>query len=308
MIQGWPGVGKSTIVALMAHDAEIARQFPDGILWASLGENPDIPGQIRAWASALRLSEPGRDLSVEELSAQITAALREKRALLIVDDIWHTEHVQPFRVGGQSCALVLTSRLNDIASALAPTAEDIYRLPVLSETAGLELLNRLAPETVAQHPDAIRQLINDLEGLPLAIHVAGRLLQTEARLGWGVDQLLVELQQGANLLRAQPPSDMLGVERDTAPTIAALLKRSTDALEPEARVAFALLGLFVPKPATFDLQAMAAVWNVTDARPIARSLVNRGLLDPISGGRFQMHALLVLHARTLLNSQSEISP
>jgi hypothetical protein len=29
-------------------------------------------------------------------------------------------------------------------------------------------------------------------------------------------------------------------------------------------------------------------------------LVNRGLLEPLGGGRFQLHALLVLHARALL--------
>jgi hypothetical protein len=31
-----------------------------------------------------------------------------------------------------------------------------------------------------------------------------------------------------------------------------------------------------------------------------RVLVNRGLLEPVSGGRFQLHALLALHARSLL--------
>jgi hypothetical protein len=173
-------------------------------------------------------------------------------------------------------------------------------LPVLSEAAGLELLEKLTPETVASYPDEARELIRDLEGLPLAIHVAGRLLHGEARLGWGINELLVELRAGANLLSAQPPSDMIGVQRDTSPTVATLLKRSTDALDPELRRRFAFLGLFVPKPATFDLAAMAAAWDVSDAKPIARKLVDRGLLEPVSGGRFQMHALLVLHARSLL--------
>lgn len=302
MIQGWPGVGKSTVVALIAHDAEIARHFPDGILWASLGENPDVSGELTAWAEALKLNLPERAHKIEELTAQITTALREKRALLIVDDVWQTDHVLPFRVGGKFCALVMTSRLNDVAGELAPTAEDIYRLPVLSESAGLELLSQLTPETVAQYPQATRDLVRDLEGLPLAIQVAGRLLQSESRLGWGIGDLLAELRHGANLLKAQPPGDMIGVERETLPTVAALLKRSTDALDPDTRQHFALLGLFVPKPATFDLSAMAVAWDTTDPRSIARTLVNRGLLEPVGGGRFQMHALLVLHARSLLET------
>jgi hypothetical protein len=57
----------------------------------------------------------------------------------------------------------------------------------------------------------------------------------------------------------------------------------------------------VPKPATFALDALAVAWDVHDPRVAVRQLVDRGLLEPISGGRFQMHALLVLHARSLLD-------
>ena len=303
VIQGWPGVGKSTTVAMLAHDPEVARQFPDGVLWASLGENPSISGEIAAWADAFKLNEPGRVRKVEEISAQLTAALREKRVLLIVDDVWQADHLQPFRVGGQLCALVITSRLNDVANALAPTAFDLYRLPVLTDAAGFDLLDKLTPETTAEHPAEARELVRDLEGLPLAIHVAGRLLHSEARLGWGIRELLVELRTGAGLLEAQAPSEMLGAWRDTSPTIAALLKRSTDLLDAETRRRFTYLGLFVPKPATFDLDAMAVAWDVDDPKPGARALVDRGLLEPVSGGRFQMHALLVLHARSLMEGE-----
>jgi len=225
--------------------------------------------------------------------------LRDKRVLLIVDDVWQAEHALPFRVGGAACALVMTTRLNDLATALAPTAADVYRLPVLAEAAALELLGKLTPETVQDYPEGALQLVRDLEGLPLAINVAGRLLHNEARLGWGVGNLLEELR-GSSLLQAQVPSDMTGAGRDTSPTVAALLRRSTDALDPLSRERFALLSLFVPKPATFDLQAMALAWDVEDPRPTVRALMNRGLIEPVSGGRFQMHALLVLHASALL--------
>lgn len=300
VIQGWPGVGKSTTVAALAHDREVIEHFPSGVLWASLGEMPDVLNELSGWAEALGLTDPLRERKVETLTAQLTAALRDRKMLLIVDDVWHTEHVMPFKVAGQACALVLTSRLNDVAQALAPTAYDLYRLPLLEEEAALELLARLTPETVAEFPDQARELVRDLEGLPLAIQVAGRLLHTEARLGWGVSSLLNELREGAALLQAAAPGDMVRLGQQTSPTIAALLRRSTDALDLEMQQRFAMLGLFVPKPATFDLGAMAAAWNVPDPKPFARILVNRGLLEPLSGGRFQMHALLVMHANSLL--------
>jgi DNA-binding SARP family transcriptional activator len=300
VVQGWPGVGKSTIVAALAHDPDIAQAFPDGILWTSLGEAPNLLAELMVWAEALHLTSPGQIPQMEAITAQLTAVLRDKRMLLIIDDLWQVEHAAPFNVGGHACALLMTSRLNDVAQALAPTSFDLYRLPVLTDEPALELLGILSPETVADHPDEARELVRDLEGLPLAIQVAGRLLQNEARLGWGMGELIAELRSGAGLLAAQAPGDMVGAGRDTTPSITALLKRSTDSLDPEMRERFAYLGLFAPKPATFDLRAMAVAWNLDDPRPTVRALVNRGLLEPVSGGRFQLHALLALHARSLL--------
>ena len=300
IIQGWPGVGKSTTIAALAHDPKVAEHFSDGILWTSLGETPNLLHHLALWAESLGIRDLGREATIETFSTQLTAILRDRRMLLIVDDVWHVEHAAAFKVGGQACAMLLTSRLPEVAQALAPTAFDIYRLAVLGEDKALELLRRLAPDTVALYPEESRELVRDLEGLPLAIQVAGRLLHTEAQLGWGVRDLLDELHAGSNLLQARAPSDMVTLGQEPSPTIAALLKRSTDSLDDETRQRFALLGLFVPKPATFDLGAMAAAWGIIDPKPAARILVNRGLLEPVSGGRFQMHALLVIHARSLL--------
>ncbi|MBC8160310.1 MAG: hypothetical protein H7Z42_03750 [Roseiflexaceae bacterium] len=304
VIQGWPGVGKSTIVAALAHDRALAERFPDGVLWASLGETPSLLSELSVWAAALGLHDPSRERTIESLTAQLTAKLSDRRMLLILDDVWRVEHAHAFNLGGPACALLFTSRLNDVAQALAPAAADVYRLQVLAESTALELLRHLAPEIVESHSMAARELVRDLEGLPLAIQVAGRLLHSEARLGWGVGELLAELHIGASLLAAQAPSDMRKLGQETTPTIAALLKRSTDALNAQLQSQFACLGLFVPKPATFDLGAMAAAWDVRDPRPVARVLVNHGLLEPVGSGRFQMHALLVLHARALLEAQA----
>jgi hypothetical protein len=84
------------------------------------------------------------------------------------------------------------------------------------------------------------------------------------------------------------------------PKLNALLSRSTKGLDEKTKECFAFLGAFAPKPATFDLAAMAAVWELADPKPIVRELVARGLLEAVGNGRFQMHALLVQHARSLL--------
>ena len=126
---------------------------------------------------------------------------------------------------------------------------------------------------------------------------------SESRLGWGVDDLLARLRDVAAVIEAKAPADRADVENQTTPTVAALLHQSSEALTAQARDCFALLGAFAPKPASFDLDAMKAVWQIENPKEILRELASRGLVEPV-GGRFQMHALLVAHARSLLEPQA----
>jgi hypothetical protein len=57
VIRGWPGVGKSSIAAALAHDAEIQQAFSDGVLWTSLGQEPNIMSLLAEWGKALGTDE-----------------------------------------------------------------------------------------------------------------------------------------------------------------------------------------------------------------------------------------------------------
>ncbi|MDZ7342698.1 MAG: NB-ARC domain-containing protein [candidate division KSB1 bacterium] len=298
-VRGWPGVGKTTVATAVAHDPDIQRTFPDGVLWISLGQRPHLLSEIATWGRALGTDELLKTPTLKEATAQLSALLRKKRMLLLVDDVWEVEHAAPFQQArGKDCALLITTREAGVANALAPKPEAVYNLPVLTEDNAVKLLRILAPSVVEQHEAECRELVRHLECLPLALRVAGHLLHMEANMGWGVTDLLKELETGAKILSEQAPADRIDYETQTIPTVAALLKNSTDRLDEQTRECFAYLGAFAPKPATFDINAMKFVWQVEDARPIVRELVNRGLLEPV-GSRFQMHALLVAHARSL---------
>lgn len=299
VLQGWPGIGKTTLAALVAHHKQITEFYPDGVLWASLGQQPNPLAELISWGRALGFSDIDTTRSAEEASSRLVVALRERRMLLVVDDVWELEHALPFRAGGKHCGMLFTTRLTELARSLATNSEAIYKAPILSDESAYTLLQSLAPDAVNQYPQGAVELARDLEGLPLALQVAGRLLQAEASMGWSINDLLEELRQGARLLEAQAPADRLEVATQTTPTIAALLQRSVDRLNPDMQEKFAVLGVFAPKPATFTLEAMRAVWRVDDPKQAARMLVNRGLLEPAGSERFQMHALLVMHARAM---------
>ena len=299
VIQGWPGVGKSTMVSLLAHDPRINQQFPDGVLWTALGESADAKSNLSKWTQRLGMENIQVESSLEQLSEWIRNSLRNRQILLIVDDVWKSEIAQWFRLGGENCAVVFTTRFNDVARQIAYKAEDIYKLEILDNESALYLLEQLAPDVVAIYPEESLELIKDLEGLPLALQVAGRLLQSEIEMGWGIQDLLYELQEGTALLKADAPSDRFDSMHGTIPSVSTLLTQSTNRLDEIHRIRFASLGFFAPKPATFAIDALAAMWEVDDPKDSIREFVNRGLMEPASNRRFQVHSLLIAHAKSL---------
>lgn len=298
VVRGWPGVGKTTLVNVLTRDPEVARVYPNGVLWASLDQSPRLMTIFKSWGEVLGSKVISSIPTPEEAAEQIRQLLGHKRMLLIVDDVWDAGHGALFRKAQrEDCGLLITTRLPEVAEALVQSEQSIYNLPVLSDDDAFKLMRILAPEVVAQYSDECLALVKDLECLPLALHVAARLLKEESKYNWGVTELLRDIRQGAAIIKAQAPPDR--VEGESIPTVVALLNKSTDRLDEQTREHFACLGVMAPKPATFNAAAMGAIWEVDDPRPAVRELVRRGLLESAPGGRFQMHALLVAHARSL---------
>jgi transcriptional regulator with XRE-family HTH domain len=304
-VYGWPGVGKSTLACFLAYDEDVQARFSDGVLWTSLGTDSDLLTSLIAWGRALGNNDLSNAQTPDEASAQLRGMLLDKRMLLIIDDIWEPAHAIPFRVGGPYCATLMTTREPQVAEALVATPKDVYHLGVLAEEDALDLLKTLAPSVVAKYPGESCELIRELEALPLALQVAGGLLNKEAERGFDVPALLNELQEGKKLLQAQAPAASADLATGTIPSVMMLLQKSTDRLDPETRDRFARLAPFAPKPATFALDAMQFVWRVVDPRPTVNELVDRGLLERLASGRFWMHALLVKHADSLLEDGEE---
>lgn len=317
-IRGWPGVGKTTVAAALAYDQDVKQAFPDGVLWTSLGQKPNLLDELSGWLRALG-AKTSDVTSPQDASRMLAELLRDRRMLLIVDDVWNQNDALQFCRGGRECAILVTTRNPDVARDLAPDAASIYRLPELTEQQSLDLLAQLAPDVVKQHPDDCRELTHQLDGLPLALQVAGRLLNAEAASGFDVGTLLKELAKGKRILEANPPLDVM---REPTATIAALLRTSTDYLDAKIRWAFACLGVFASKPASFNLVAFQTVCLASvlpgqvpfgqggpesllpQTIAIAHILVNRGLMEPAGDERFQLHALLQMHGRSLLDEQA----
>lgn len=298
VLQGMPGIGKTTFVNAVAHHEELKRRFPDGVLWVSLGEDLDFAYHVGQWAKALHVPAE-RSLRMNDIVKGLRFALQDKRMLLIIDNVMEAEHARHFMVGGKHCATIITTRSNRIALNLNIPSEYVMQLEQLQTEEAVRLFSEYAPYIVEQYPTESRQLAEQLDGLPLALSVAGRLLEEDANDNFDVRETFANIRKGA--IFEGIVVDRYDTDGMTYATLDNVLAQSMKRLSPEDRKYFMYLGVFAPKPATFDIDALKYVWNTDDPRRVIKQLLNRGLIESTpSTGRYVIHALLSDFAKKLL--------
>jgi tetratricopeptide (TPR) repeat protein len=298
-IVGLPGVGKTSVAAHLCVREELLDLFPAGVLWASLGPSPDLTSILARWSRSVGGPELDRSSSVEEASLRLTAFMQGKKMLMVTDDVFEAKHVAALNVLIEG-AILVTSRAPEVASELTLTPGRVYELQVLREEESVKLLEQLAPSLAAEDPHLFRELSRELDGLPLALRVAGRLLEEEVGYGWGIAELLEELRDGKRLLESKAPADTGGFRGMVSPTVEVLLRTSYERLDETTREAARRLGIMAAKPSTFDVEASEAVWGSEDSRETMRTLVRRGLVEKAGVGSFMMHRVLIMFAKRLL--------
>lgn len=305
IVRGWPGVGKTALVNRLIHNKRVQDGFADGILWEAFGQDGDVVTALKSWARDLGARHLLVLEDIEELQIGLRAALGGRDILIVADDIWDDVQGQYIKnaVDLKSNTLLMTTRFTDVAKQLQDVPADIYVLEPLSEDDSIALLSALAPEPVKQHRGRMPELVKTVEGLPLALRVAGPLLQHYHNMGFDVNKLIDEFASDYNrLLKSTAPSDRFDEKTGKTPTIELLFKRSVETLPHDARLAFAALGVFEHKPATFDMQALKGVWTM-DGTPetLATTLTGRGLMEVTDDKRFRVHQTLHMYANKLLD-------
>lgn len=83
---------------LLVHRDEVAEQFPDGVVWLTVGEDaarPDLAEKVTNVVSLLGGERPAVTDPVSA-GAVLGRMLGDRRVLLVVDDVWSAAQVEPF--------------------------------------------------------------------------------------------------------------------------------------------------------------------------------------------------------------------
>jgi DNA-binding SARP family transcriptional activator len=176
VIDGMPGVGKSTLAIHWAHRA--ARRFPDGQLFLDL-RGFDAEGTPTSPLDALGSLLTGLGVAPGRLPADLDARagmyrslLTGRRILIVLDNALDAGQAAPLLPAAPGCAAVITSRHQLTGLTLRGARALTVDLPGLDDARD-SLRARIGDQRVAAEPRALDDIIARCARLPLAIAVVG---------------------------------------------------------------------------------------------------------------------------------------
>lgn len=206
-VTGTGGVGKTAFALHWAH--RVARQFPDGQLYANLrGSDPvrspvDPADVLRGFLESLPSPPFRTPVDPEALAGRYRSLVAGRRMLVVLDDTRDAAQVAPLLPGTPGCLVVVTSRnpLLDLISTA--DARPVWLEPLSWSDAHCLLARRLGGDRLLAEPAAARTIIAGCGRLPRALATFAAHAATRP------ERSLVELARELRPMR--PPSVPLPV-------------------------------------------------------------------------------------------------
>jgi len=280
------GMGKTRLAVAVAEALGERPGYPDGIYFLPLAKTAAAEQLPSALAAALNVNLGG----AADPADQLATFLRPMRALFVLDNFEHlvedgVELVLHLLEAAPGLRVLVTSR-----EALNVRGEERFVLGGLEEDAAAALFAGAAARVrpgyePAADEDAIRAIVRDVGGMPLAVELAAtwvRLMDAPAIAA----RIRADLDFLSTTLRDLP-------ERQRS--MRAVFDYMWQTLTPPEREALAMLSVL---RGPFRLDAAEAIAGALPE--VIALLLDQSLLRAIGGGRFELHELLRQYAAAKL--------
>jgi WD40 repeat protein len=280
-IQGEGGTGKSVTAAAVAR--RTATSFPDGVYWVTIGElatSEDVRRIQSDLLADLGHALPPRDIA--DGKDMLKAAVSDRTALIVVDDVWHPWQTRAFDIARGSTRVLFTTRFPEVLPGNCQ-ATQIARLGPREAT---EFLNGL-PIGAPSVADDLAAVLDTAGGLRLALAVLAATASVEG--SWA-----------PVLSRLGGLAERFGRGDDASSAQKALFV-ALQTLSPEHRALALTLGAF-PADTTIPIDLLGELWRISaeQASQLADSLAAKDLAvragDAIAL-HDHVHDFLVMQAR-----------
>ncbi|MDL1898432.1 NACHT domain-containing protein, partial [Anaerolineae bacterium CFX7] len=324
-VQGMAGIGKTTLAQILAHLVYQKAPFPeyaDGVLWTELGHEwktrEHAQAVLNEWASyALRGNLEGRNFTPNAVRQLLE---RRPKLLVILDNVWYLDVVQPLQAALPAEArLLITTRSRDVMRNLHGGMHELDKLSLTDAYALVKLRLQWEPANDADK-QWVEELFHALDYHALALAVAlGLLGRQPAQAMWRAtaEKIIHSVQHGDEFdILVMPANERQeNVERS--------LWVSYDALNENEKTRWRALGAFALE-APFATRFAARVWDCDDETAHAQltDFMNAALvsssnvtgfamqasrnLSRLEGLEWQQHALLRGYALALLKDAGEL--
>ena len=291
LITGSGGMGKTTLAIRAAH--ALRPSFPGGVFFVDLlGMSPQPVATADAlWRllRALGVADEQIPEGVPERASVYRTLLRDRRALVVLDNAGSEDQVRPLLPGDGASQALITAR------RLLAGLEGVRRLTLgpLALPEATELLTGILGQRAERDEEsALSQLAEVCEGMPLALRIIGNRLAS--RPGWDAPELAVRLADEEHRLDQFKAGDL---------KIATAFAMSYEQLAEPARRVFRRLAVAPGRDYDADLAAVAGEVPLDVAWDALDELVDLGLLTDSAAGRYRFHDLVRLFARTRLEEE-----
>ncbi|XP_062006430.1 disease resistance protein RGA2-like [Rosa rugosa] len=187
-IVGIGGLGKTTLAKLVYNDERIVGNF-DLRMWVYVSVDFDIHRLMEKILSSALGTEISEKMSVDQLQAKLRESLKDKKYLLVLDDVWNEDRIQwselrnllidGIKLGSK---ILVTTRNHSVASIMGTVQP--YNLAGLSYEHCLSLFRKSAFKEgdEKQHPHLFeigKEIVKKCGGAPLAVRTLGSQLYSE---------------------------------------------------------------------------------------------------------------------------------
>jgi NB-ARC domain/WD domain, G-beta repeat len=275
-VEGMGGIGKTVVANLLCHDAGIRETFRDGILWFTMGKQPSLTREALIREMALHLNQEFKIYS----EAAYRSLLKGKSVLVVVDDVWTLDAIEPFLLDTGSSRLLYTTRNLEIATSIAAINHNV---DLLDDAQARRLLaQRSGQESESLPEPEATDILLECKGLVLGVAMISAALKNKPVSDWA--------RIARNLRKARLRDVGTQVANYAYRTLWASIAASIEELSLEDKERYLKLAILVEN-IPYSAVLLQQIWggDLDDTEAAMNRFVDHSLASRDAGGHIRVH-------------------